>query len=279
MDDTAADDFDQGEHLFRLPGSDLKRESDVDRLWTAAVKFYDEILKKRNVRFDKATTPAVAKLLHKYLHELHELMRDSRSDAMIDAMTTFIRRHQPSTSMPYAARLEVTADEGAQQAGNKAPAKDEKIVAQAKDAWKDASDAAGLNDVLRHPPLQGQEFRFHRAAILTCCPQSDSMGMIQFKLNEQLRVKIISRDDEPYLREGYAHGQAATRGLRGQGRHAEIRSALCKRDGGRSDGLDLDSDVYLKMADLRKGNCDHMVEEEAAHSSRARRRSAKCSSR
>ena len=99
--DAAADDLDQGEHLFRLPGSDLERESDVDRLWTAAVKFYDDILKNRSTKhFDKATTPAVAKLLHKYLHELHELMRDSRSDAMIDAMTTFIRRHQPSTSMP-----------------------------------------------------------------------------------------------------------------------------------------------------------------------------------
>ena len=56
--------------------------------------------------------PTIARLLHKYLLELHELMRDSRSDAMSDALTKFIKNHQPSTSMPYAARLEVTADEG-----------------------------------------------------------------------------------------------------------------------------------------------------------------------
>ena len=113
--DTAADDLDQGEHLFRLPGSDLKRESDVDRLWTAAVKFFEDDCLNSNDSFARAmptVAPTIARLLHKYLLELHELMRDSRSDAMSDALTKFIKNHQPSTSMPYAARLEVTADEG-----------------------------------------------------------------------------------------------------------------------------------------------------------------------
>ena len=106
---SAADLDAEGEHLKRLPGSDLRTQADLDTLFEAARSWLVEQLDKRqSTAADTGRRPhkcsieaGVLALLHVYLEELHELIASGAPDPL----TAFIRNHQPENSMPFSASL------------------------------------------------------------------------------------------------------------------------------------------------------------------------------